>query len=145
MATYPIPVHSFKVTIDGKNIGFSEVSGLNIERETVTYNECGTKDATAIRLHMLGQPKPANITMKKGFASESSKEILLKWMSDATGYTPVKKDVTVEMCDAKGGTVFTWKVLNAFPTKLELPGFDSKSNDVAIGTLSLMADEIKAE
>lgn len=142
--TYPIPVHSFKVKIGKDSVGFSEVSGLAIERETVTYNESGTDKPTTVNVHMLGQAKPVNITLKKGFASSKSKDILVEWMGKEKGYTPEKRDVVIEMCDQEGKTVFTWKVMKAFPTKLEIPTFDAKSNDVAIGTLSLMADSVIA-
>jgi phage tail-like protein len=41
--------------------------------------------------------------------------------------------------------VISWKVVNAFPTKLTAPTFDAKSNDVAIETLELKADLITME
>jgi phage tail-like protein len=41
--------------------------------------------------------------------------------------------------------VITWKVANAFPTKLSAPTFDAKSNDAAIETLDLQADFITME
>ena len=40
--TYPLPVYNYKVEIDGKTIGFSEVSGLSAGYETTTYVESAT-------------------------------------------------------------------------------------------------------
>ncbi len=144
---YPLPVYNFRVEIEGDStpIGFSEVSGLAIEHEAMSYTESysGGGRKGSVQVHMLGQPKPASITMKKGFASPNSMKILHDWLASAQEYKPAKKDITVSMCDEKGDSVIRWKIVGAFPTKLEIPGFDAKSNDVAVGTLSLDADEVK--
>ena len=36
-ANYPLPAYNFRVTVDGRSMSFSEVSGINIEYETLTY------------------------------------------------------------------------------------------------------------
>jgi phage tail-like protein len=36
----------------------------------------------------------------------------------------------------------SWKVINAFPTKLDAPTFSASSNDVAIESMELMADGV---
>jgi phage tail-like protein len=56
-----------------------------------------------------------------------------------------KRDVFIRLCDEKGDAVISWKVMNAFPTKLTAPTFDAKSNDAAIETLELRADLITME
>ncbi len=146
-AYYPLPIYNFRVEIEGDStpIGFSEVSGLAIEHEAMSYTESysGGGRKGSVQVHMLGQPKPANITMKKGFAAPNSMRILHDWLKSAQEYRPDKKDITVSMCDEQGMPVVRWKIVGAFPTKLEIPGLDAKSNDVAVGTLSLTADEVK--
>ena len=44
-----------------------------------------------------------------------------------------------------GAAVVSWKVINAFPTKLDAPSFVASSNDVAIESMELMADSIVVE
>ena len=39
----------------------------------------------------------------------------------------------------------TWKVTNAFAVKLDAPSFNAKTNDVAIESLELIADDLKIE
>ena len=108
---------------------------------TESYSGGGRKGS--VQVHMLGQPKPASITMKKGVASPNSMEILHDWLASAQEYKPAKKDITISMCDEQGAPVVRWKIVGAFPTKLEIPSFDAKSNDVAVGILALAADEVK--
>ena len=47
--------------------------------------------------------------------------------------------------DEAGNAVVSWKVLNAFPTKLDAPSFDANSNDVAVESMELMADRVTIE
>jgi phage tail-like protein len=42
-----------------------------------------------------------------------------------------------------GQPLFSWQVLNAFPTALEIPDFDANATDAAVETLQLIADDIK--
>ena len=47
--------------------------------------------------------------------------------------------------DENGVAVITWKVLNAFPTQLDAPGFSASANDVAIESMQLTADAVLIE
>ena len=53
-----------------------------------------------------------------------------------------KKDVVVRLCDEQGKPIISWKIVNAFPTKLDAPSFDAKSNEVAVESMELRADAI---
>lgn len=145
--SYPLPVYNYKVEIAGVAIAFTEVSGLTIEHDTTTYIESQTASgiAGARRLYMPAQPKPVNITLKKGVVLLTSVETLYKWISSVTLNQVEKKDIYVRLCDEKGNAVISWKVINAFPTKLDAPSFDAKSNDAAIESMTLMADGVVIE
>ena len=41
--------------------------------------------------------------------------------------------------------MISWKVINAFPTKLDAPSFTASSNDVAVESMELMADCVVVE
>ncbi len=140
--TYPIPVYYYEVKIDGLDpIAFSEVSGLSIEYETITY-----KDGLSFKegaKHMPGQVKPANITMKKGIVRGGNK--LFNWMSSVKLNTVEKKDITISLKDESDAPVVTWKAIDAFPKKLDAPAFNATSNEIAIESLELMASDLKIE
>ena len=145
--SYPLPVYNYKVEVGGVAIAFTEVSGLTIEFDTTTYQESQTASGISgsRRLLMPAQPKPVNITLKKGVVLATSVATLYKWISKITINQVEKKDVYVRLCDEKGSAVISWKVINAFPTKLDAPTFDAKSNDAAIESLTLMADGVVIE
>jgi len=145
--TYPLPVYNYKVEINGVAIAFSEVSGLSIGYETTTYKESNTdQKAPGPRvLHMPAQATSTDITLKKGVVRAQSVATFYNWIASIQINQVEKKDIYVRLCDEKGEAVISWKVINAFPTKLDAPTFDADSNDVAIETMELRADTITIE
>jgi phage tail-like protein len=137
-SSYPLPVYNYKVRIGADTYGFSQVSGLSVQYEIVTYKHGlswlqGSQEA-------VGQLQPLTITLQKGVASGGSE--LLDWFS-ATGFMGIKKqDVFIDLCDENGVPVVTWAVRDAFPTKLEAPSFSAADNEVAIEVLELKAGNI---
>ncbi|KAA3613656.1 MAG: phage tail protein [Calditrichaeota bacterium] len=144
---YPLPVYNYKVEIDGEAVAFSEVSGLSISYETYTYKESPVESGTPGPriMHMPSQGTPASITLKKGIVKGSSIPVLYQWINSIQTNQIDKKDVYIRLCDESGDAVISWKVINAFPKKLDAPTFDANSNDAAIETMELMADNIFME
>jgi len=144
---YPLPVYNYKVEIGPDAVAFSEVSGLSIGYETTTYKESpiesGTPGPRVMR--MPAQGTDTTVTLKKGLVRGRSVAALYNWISEVRINQVTKKDVFVRLCDEEGNAVISWKVLNAFPIKLEAPGLDANSNDVAIETMELMADGVTME
>ena len=139
---YPLPVYNFRVEIDGQTVGFSEVTGLSIAHETITYVESPTAGPGPRMMHMPGKRSPTKLTLKKGLVSGISVAALYDWVNSIQLNRVQKKDIVIRLCDETGNAVVSWKVQNAFPTKLDAPAFTASSNDVAIETIELMADGI---
>ena len=139
---YPLPVYNFRVEIDGQTVGFSEVTGLSIAYETITYVESPTAGPGPRMMHMPGKPTPTKLTLKKGLVSGISVATLYNWVNSIQLNRVQKKDIVIRLCDETGNAVVSWTVQNAFPTKLDAPAFTASSNDVAIETIELMADGI---
>ncbi|MCP4686928.1 MAG: phage tail protein [Desulfobacterales bacterium] len=141
--TYPVPVFHYNVEIDGVDaIAFSEVSGLNIARETITYKD-GLSCKEGAKL-MPGQVSPIKLTMKKGVVKSDSR--LYDWINSINVTTVDKKNITVSLMDESGeNPVVSWKVIDAFPTKLDAPSFNAKTNEVAVEAMELTANDLKLE
>lgn len=145
---YPIPTYNYRVRLDDqKLISFSEASGLDLSYETITFKESPGEDQNSNagpNIHyLLGQRAAVNISLKKGWVSVESKDVFYNWFQEHynnKGLT--KKNISIDLLDETGSTVVTWKVQNAFPTKLSAPSFDANSNDVAVESMDLMADWI---
>lgn len=141
--TYPLPAFHFRVEIDGMEpVAFSDVSGLTIERDTITYQD-GLSCLQGAK-HMPGLTKPVKCTLKKGIIKGDSQ--LYAWINSVRLTTVEKKNMTVSLMDEKGeAPVVTWKIKNAFPVKMDAPTFAAKSSEVAVESLELMADDVKIE
>jgi phage tail-like protein len=143
--TYPLPVYNYKVEIDGQAVGFSEVSGLSVGYETTTYTESPVSGIGPRWMYMPAQGKSATVTLKKGVVTGVSVPTLFDWINSIQLNRVEKKDIYVRLCDENGAAVVSWKVSNAFPTKLDAPSFTANSNDVAIESMELMADRVEVE
>jgi phage tail-like protein len=144
---YPLPSYNYRVEIAGAAVGFSEVTGLSIKHETTTYKESPSAGGAPgpVVMHMPAQRSHVTVTLKKGLVRKGSVAALYNWISAIQINQVDKKDVFVRLCDEKGDAVISWKVMNAFPTKLDAPSFTATSNDVAIETMELMADSVQVE
>ena len=134
--------HPASVYLDA--VAFSEVSGLSVAYETTTYKESPTESGTPgpRTMHMPAQRTPPTITLKKGIVRNVSVKVLFDWIKTVQINQIEKKDVFIRLCDENGDAVISWKVGNAFPTKLDAPSFDATANDAAIESMELMADFI---
>jgi len=146
-ADYPLPVYNYRVEIGGNAVAFSEVSGLSIGYETTTYKESPTESgAPGPRvMRMPAQAAEVTITLKKGLVRNVSLGQLYSWLKTVQINQIEKKDIFIRLCDENGEAVISWKVSNAFPTKLDAPTFDANSNDAAIESMELKADGITIE
>ena len=144
---YPLPVYNYRIEINGTAVAFSEISGLSIAHELSTYVESPTAGGVPGPRTMIvpGQRNPAKITLKKGIVRGSSIKQLYGWIKTITINQVEKKDILIRLCDERGAAVISWKVVNAFPTKLDAPTFDAKSNDAAIESMELSADFVSIE
>ena len=146
-AAYPLPVYNYKVEIGGAAVAFSEVSGLTIQHQTATYSESPVAPGSPGPriMHMPSQLSAVNVTLKKGVVRGVSVPALYDWINATQTNQTDKRDVFVRLCDEKGDPVISWKLLNAFPVKLDAPTFTASSNDVAIETMQLMGDSVQIE
>jgi len=144
---YPLPVYNYRVEIGKDAIAFSEVSGLSVGYETTTYKESpiesGAPGPTV--MHMPAQAQTTTLTLRKGLVRGKSVAALYGWISAIQINQVEKKDIHVRLCDEEGAPVISWKVTNAFPTKLDAPTFDANSNDAAVESMELTADGITIE
>src|SRR5436853_4108175 len=84
-AAYPLPVYNYRVEIGSDAVAFSEVSGLSIKYDTVTYKESPTESGSPGPrvMYMPAQGTPANITLKKGLVRGTSIATFFNWINSS--------------------------------------------------------------
>ena len=136
--TYPLPIYNYRVTIGTTIVSFSEVTGLALRYESITYRH-GLSWREGAEF-MPGMKQPLQITLKKGLMKNGA--FLNQWINTIRQNKVDKHDVRVELCDETGTPVITWQILKAFPLRLDAPSFNASANEVAIESLELMAGDV---
>ena len=134
MANYPIPKFHFRVEWGGTNIGFSEVSGMNIENKVIEYRDGISPEFSKIK--MPGMREYSNISLKRGTFKGDNE--FFKWLNTISLNTVDRRDITISLLNEKHEPVVVWKVHNAFPIKVQSTDLKADGNEVAIETIELV-------
>ncbi len=134
MAEYPIVKFHFQVEWGGAKIGFTEVSGLDVETEVVEYREGASKEYSKIK--MPGMQKFSNITLKRGtFATDNE---YYEWWNTVKQNTIERRDITISLLNEEHEPVVVWKVKNGWPAKVQSTDLKADGNEVAIETMEIV-------
>jgi len=141
MANYPIPKFHFRVEWGGTNIGFSEVSGMNIENKVIEYRDGISPEFSKIK--MPGMREYSNISLKRGTFKGDNE--FYKWLNTISLNTVDRRDLTISLLNEKHEPVVVWKVQNHFPNKVQSTYLKADGSDVAIEQLDLAHEGLTIE
>lgn len=141
MAEYPLPTFHFEVDWAGTRIGFTEVSGLEVTTEKIEYREGSSPEYHKVR--MPGMQTFGDLTLKRGvFAGDNE---FYEWWNKVKLNTIERRDITIKLLNEEHDPVVTWKVKNAWPTKVTSPTLNASGNEAAIETLVLAHEGLTME
>ncbi len=133
MPDHPLPVSHFQVDWGGTRIGFTEVTGLNIEVQVIEYREGSMPDTTPMK--MPGLKIYGNITLKRGvFAGDNE---FFEWFNTIVLNKVERRDITISLLDENHQPVVIWTLKNAWPTKVQSTDLKSDGNEVAIESVEV--------
>jgi len=133
-AEYPIVKFHFQLEWGGTKIGFTEVSGLDVETEIVEYRDGASPEYSKIK--MPGMQKFSNITLKRGtFATDNE---YYDWWNTVKLNTIERRDITISLLNEEHEPVVVWKVKNAWPAKVQSTDLKADGNEVAIETMEIV-------
>lgn len=133
MAEYPLPKFHFQVEWGGSQIGFTEVSGLDVETEVIEYRHGASPE-----YHKTKQPgmrKYSNISLKRGTFQGDNE--FFDWFNTTSLNKVERRDLTLSLLNENHEPVVVWKIKNAFPIKVQSTDLKADGNEVAIETLEL--------
>lgn len=141
----PWPLPKFRFSVDWgtvqTGISFQEVSGLESETQIIEYRDSNSPQFSTVK--MPGIAKYGNVTMKRGiFANDN---LFWTWYNQIKMNTIQRQTVTIKLLDQDGKTVVTWTLNNAWPTKISSTDLKSDGNEVAIDTIEIVHEGLKAE
>jgi phage tail-like protein len=130
------PYGQFNFTVDIDNVtvaGFSEVSGLTSDTNVMEYRE-GDEGPPATVRKLAGLIKYTNIVLKRGYTQDTS---LWTWRQGVLNGTTQRQTGTITLLDESRKAVLSWNFTQGWPVKLEGPGLNGKTSEVAIETLEI--------
>jgi phage tail-like protein len=137
----PFRGFNFRVEIDKTTVaGFRECSGLTFNTDPVDYRE-----GADIPLHvrkLTGLRKFANLMLKRGIAGNKE---LWTWYKNVLNGKTDRRNGSIVLQDEEHKDVMRWNFENAFICKWEGPSMNATSNDVAVETIEICAEQVTLE
>lgn len=141
MAQQPLNLYHFQVDWGGNRLAFQEISGLDIEIETVSFRE-GSSAVDSER-KMPGLRKFSNITLKRGLVKGDNQ--FFDWINTKRMGTIERRDLVISLLDEQHQPAVIWKVKNAFPVKYSGPVLKANSSEIAVESMELTHEGIEIE
>ncbi|MBL7903857.1 MAG: phage tail protein [Bacteroidales bacterium] len=141
MGHNPLLNNHFQVEWGGNRLGFTEVTGLDMEINIVDFRE-GNSTETRFR-RLPGLEKPGTVTLKRGILPGDNQ--FYEWMQTIRFNQAERRDVVITLLNESHEPVMRWKLLKAWPSKLSGPWLKSDGNEVAIETLELAHEGMVVE
>jgi phage tail-like protein len=141
MTDYPLPKFHFQVQWGGTRIGFTEISGLDVETEVIEYRDGASPEYSKMKIP--GMQKFGNVTMKRGvFASDND---YFDWWNTVSLNIIERRDVTVSLLNEAHEPVVVWKIKNAWPAKIGSTDLKADGNEIAIESIELAHDGLSIQ
>ena len=138
---YPLPVFHFTVEWGGKRVGFSEVTGLTQENQPIEYRDGSFMEYSSIK--MPGIRKFSNVTLKRGILKSDND--FFKWLSTVKLNKVERRNLIVSLLNEEHQPVMVWKIMNAFPVKVEGPQLKASGNEVAIESIEIAHEGLELQ
>ncbi|MEM7373497.1 MAG: phage tail protein [Bacteroidota bacterium] len=138
MAT-PIPKFRFLAEIEGIDLRFTEISGLDKETEVIEIRH--GNDSSKYKQQILGLNKTNRVTMKRGVINDASIKEFYDWWALTTNQQKTEdaqRDVTIKLMDEIGDPIITWKLSNAMAVKFQSTDLKSDGNEIAIDSMEIV-------
>ncbi len=140
-AQYPLPAFQFTVSWGGTRVDFSQIAGLTQENQAIEYRDGSFPEYSSIK--MPGLRKFRNMTLKRGIIKRDNE--FFKWLSTVKLNTVERRDLVISLLNEERQPMMVWKVHNAYPVKVEAPGFKASGNEVAIESIEIAHEGLELQ
>ena len=143
MATaYPLPKFHFQVEWGGTKIGFTEVSGLDVETKVIDYRH-GASPA----YHKTKQPgmtEYSNVTLKRG-TFQGDNEYFEWWKKNLLFNNQERRDITISLLNDEHQPVVVWKIKSAWAIKIQTTDLKADASEVGIESMEIVHEGLEIQ
>lgn len=138
---YPVSTYHFSVEWGGTKIGFTEVSGLDVESDLIEYRHGASPEFSKVK--MPGMQKYSNVTLKRGtFASDNE---YYEWWNTVKLNTIERRDITIKLLNEEHEAVVIWNLRNAWPLKVQSTTLKADGSEVGIETMEIVHEGLSIQ
>jgi phage tail-like protein len=129
------PMSNFYFLVKGlpSDASFQEVTGLPSDTKPIQYRKPDAKGFPPIKMPGLG--KVGNVTLRKGIFVNGRQ--LWDWFNQIKMSSIKRRTITITLLDDQGTPKRTWRLQNAFPTKVTGTDLKSVGNEVAVESIEI--------
>jgi phage tail-like protein len=124
----------FKVEWGGSRTGFLEVTGLGMGVDVAPYRE-GASPEFATTLTP-GQKHYSPVVLKRAMVAGDND--FYSWISSAQVGEVERRDVLISLLNSRHEPVMLWKLVRAFPSRLDYAPLNALGSDLATESLTLV-------
>lgn len=139
MSAYPLPKFHFQVDWGGTKIGFQEVTGLDVEFEKLEYREGSSPEYS--KINMPGMIKYTDVVLKRGVFKGDNE--FYDWMKSNKLNKAERRDITISLLDEEHAPVVVWKLLNAWPMKVQSTDLKGEASEVAVESITVVHEGLQ--
>ncbi|RFN58197.1 phage tail protein [Marixanthomonas ophiurae] len=134
-----IPLVNFHFSVDwgGTKIGFTEVTGLDMEYEVLEYRHGASPEFSTQKLP--GLTKYNDIVLKRGVLSGDNE--LFEWFNGFR-LSKERRDITISLLDESHEPTAVWKVQYAWPVSIKYSKLHSTKTEIFIERMELAHEGI---
>jgi len=136
---YPLTINHFIVEMGTTRIGFSEVSGLDIDHELLINRSGDSKVSSPFVLP--GARKSGRLILRRAMMPGDNE--FYEWINTLKFSKVERRDVVIKLLNESHEPEITWIVKEAWPIKLIGPVLNANSSDIAIETLELAFESME--
>jgi phage tail-like protein len=134
----PFLSFNFRVEIDGITVGaFREVTGLSGDSTVVEYRD-GSDPIRSTRKGP-GLQQFSNIILKRGYTTNKE---FWNWYRNISNGIADKRNGSIFLQNDQHQDVLQWDFTGAWPKKVDGPGFNATTNEVAVETIELVHEGV---
>ncbi len=142
--TFPPASFFFNVNINGENMQFQEVSGLDVEMEVFDVAEGGIND---YKHRLPGRTTYKNLVLKRGLVYSNTK--IYNWVKNTLQNNLNNKintkPISVSLFNENKEEIVTWNFLRAYPVKWSVSNLNAEQNAIAIETIEFAYQKFTIE
>jgi phage tail-like protein len=125
---------NFQVEWGGNRTSFTEVTGLGMGVDVTPYRDGNYKESIATLTP--GQTHFSPVVLKRAMVAGDND--FYTWINTAQMGDVERRDVTISLLNSRHEPVMIWRLIRAFPSRLDYAPLNALGSDLAMESLTLV-------